>query len=324
MKYLLQSLRWLIMTLLALGCWLGWSAIPVAAHEGVPLPPRELLRMWNWESWSMVGLVLIAWLYSRGVRILWWRSGVGQGITVGQAMAFNGGLTVLFIAFVSPLYALSADLFIAHTVQHLLLILLAAPLLLLGKAPLALGWAIPKGIQRWWHYWWRKQSDLHLIGRFFLQPRVSWGAYLATLWLWQAPYIYKVALYDGLVHLVQHGVLLAAALLFWRLLLLPKTDGTVSPALRFRFVATSACTGILLGALMILTPPFWYPIYLPTARHWGLTATVDQQVTGIVLSIAMGLVYLSLTVIYWRTWRQQERITMTTQQPTHLAQSTAQ
>ena len=183
MKHLFRRLRWLVITLLTLGCYLGLSATPVAAHDGIPLSRHRLMEMWDWESWSMVGLVLIAWLYSRGVRILWWRSGVGQGITVGQALAFNGGLTVLFIAFVSPLYALSADLFIAHTVQHLLLILLAAPLFLLGKAPVALSWAIPKTIQRWWHYWWRKQGDLHLIGRFFLQPRVSWGVYLTSLWL---------------------------------------------------------------------------------------------------------------------------------------------
>lgn len=324
MKYLLQSLCWLTMTLLALGCCVGLSATPVAAHEGVPLPPHELMHMWHWESWLLVGLVIMAWLYSRGVRILWWRSGVGQGVTVGQALAFNGGLTVLFIAFISPLHALSADLFIAHTVQHLLLILLAAPLLLLGKAPVALGWAIPKEIQRWWHYWWRKQGDLYLIGRFFLQPRVSWSAYLATLWLWQAPYVYKVALHDELVHLVQHGVLLAASMLFWRLLLLPQSDETVSPALRFCFVATIALASILLGALITLTPPLWYPIYLPTAQRWGLTPVADQQLTGIVLLVSMGLVYLSLTIGYWRTWQQQNRSAMTTQQPAHLVRSTAQ
>lgn len=271
----------------------------------------------------MVGLVFIAWLYSRGVRILWWRSGGGQVITGGQALAFNGGLTVLFIAFVSPLQALSADLFIAHTVQHLLLILLAAPLLLLGQAPVALSWAIPKEIQRWWHYWWRQQSDLHLIGRFFLQPRVSWGVYLATLWLWQAPYVFKVARHDGLVHLVQHGAMLAAAMLFWRLLLLPQTEESLSPALRFRFVATIALAGILLGALITLTPPLWYPIYLPTAQHWGLTPAMDQRLTGIVLLVSMGLVYLSLTVAYWRAWRQQDRVTTAAQQPAHLARSTA-
>lgn len=271
----------------------------------------------------MVGLVLMAWLYSRGVRILWWRSGMGQVITVGQALAFNGGLTVLFMAFVSPLHALSADLFVAHTVQHLLLLLLAAPLLLRGKVPVALRWAIPKAIQRWWHYWWRKQSDLHLIGRFFLQPRVSWGVYLVTLWLWQAPYVYKVAQHDALVHLVQHGVLLVAAMLFWRLLLLPQTDENISLARRFRFVATIALAGILLGALITLTPPFWYPIYLPTAQRWGLTPAIDQQLTGIVLLVSMSLVYLSLTIAYWRTWRQQDRTTMTTQQPAHLVRSTA-
>jgi len=324
MKYLLQRLRVGTMALLALGWSLGVNTTPVAAHDGTPLSPHTLMRMWDWESWSMVGLILIAWLYSRGVRILWWRSGVGQVITVGQALAFNSGLTVLFIAFVSPLHALSADLFIAHMMQHLLLILLAAPLLLLGKAPVALRWAIPKEIQRYWHYWWRRQSDLHLIGRVIRQPRVSWGLYLATLWLWQTPYVYKVALHDGVVHWAQHGVLLTAAMLFWRLLLLPKMDESISPALRFGFVATVALAGILLGILITLTPPFWYPSYLPTAQQWGLTPIVDQQVTGIVLLVSMALVYLSLTVAAWRAWRQEKRTTLTARQPAHLARSTAQ
>ena len=100
-------------------------------------------------------------------------------------------------------------------------------------------------------------------------------------------------------------------------------EDPLSPALRFRLVATIALAGILLGALMILTPPSWYPIYLPTAQRWGLTPIGDQRLTGIVLLLSMGLVYVSLTATSWRTWRGQERSAKTPQPATHLARSTA-
>lgn len=304
---MVQVFRGLRLASVSIGSFIAWfllSLLPVAAYDGLPLAPRDMLWAWHWNPLVMAGLATVAWLYSQGVKKIWWRSGVGQGIRPWQALAFNGGVTVLFLAFISPLYALSNDLFTAHMVQHLLLLLVAAPLLVLGGAPLALVWSVPKPIQRWLGYWWRQQRDLHLLGRVFARPQMIWGGYLATLSLWQVPYIYKVALYDPVIHVVQPTVSLLAAILFWQLLLPEKGKRALSTAVTVRLVSTTALAGVLLGLLIAFAPALWYPVYEPTATRWGLTAIVDQRLAGLTLATIMGLVYLGITAVhYWRTWR---------------------
>lgn len=322
MRQVFRGLRLASVSIVSLTAWFLLSLLPVAAYDGVPLAPQDMLWAWHWNPPLMAGLATVAWLYSQGVKKIWWRSGVGQGIRPWQALAFNGGLTVLFLAFISPLYALSNDLFTAHMVQHLLLLLVAAPLLVLGGAPLALAWSVPKPLQRRLGYWWRQQHDLHLIGRVFVRPQMIWGVYLTTLGLGQVPYIYKVALYDPVVHVVQHSVSLLAAILFWQLLLPAKGNGSLSAAVTLRLVATTALAGMLLGLLIAFAPSLWYPVYEPTATRWGLTGIVDQRLAGLMLASMMGLVYFGLTAAYWRTWRGHPQ--PTTQAQIHLANSPVQ
>lgn len=317
-----RGLRLALVTLLLLTAWFLLSLLPVAAHDGVPLAPQDLMQAWHWNPLLIMGLATMAWFYSQGVKTLWWRSGVGQGITLSQALSFNGGLMVLFLAFISPLDALSSDLFTAHMVQHLLVLLAAAPLFVLGGAPLALTWSVPRSVQRRLGYWWRQQQDLHQIGRVLARPRVIWGIYVATLWLWQVPYLYKVALYDPIVHAVQHGISLVIAVLFWQILL-SKGNDTLPAAVTLRFVTTTALAGVLLGLIIAFVPSLSYPVYEPTAIRWGVTPIVDQRLAGILLASMMGLVYLGIMAARWRTWRASGRTTPT-HSPIHLANSPVQ
>lgn len=318
----LRGLRWALMTILSLAAWFLLTLGPVAAHDGVPLAPQDLMQAWHWDPLLMVGLAAVAWFYSQGVKTLWWRSGAGQGITPWQALAFNGGLMLLFLAFISPLDALSQDLFTAHMAQHLLLLLGAAPLFVLGGVPLALTWSVPKVVKRRLGYWWRQQHDLHLIGRWLVKPHRIWGVHLVMLWLWQVPYIYRVTLHDPLVHGVQHAVFLVAAILFWRLLLSAQHHA-LPVAVTLRLVAITALAGILLGLLIAFAPALWYPVYTPTATRWGVTPIVDQWLAGVLLASSMGLVYLGIAAAYWRIWRGNRRGT-TTQSQIHLANSPVQ
>ncbi|MEZ4728493.1 MAG: cytochrome c oxidase assembly protein [Caldilineaceae bacterium] len=276
---------------------------PVAAHDGVPSTPYELARAWRWDPLLLLGLVFISWLYSQGVKTLWWRAGVGQGITHWQALAFNGGLTVLLLAFVSPLGALSNHLFAAHMVQHLLLLVVAAPLLVVGSAPQALTWAFSQFWRRRLAYWWRRQNDLHVAWQFLIQPRVTWGLHLGMLWVWQIPYVYKVALQDPIVHIVQHGMFLGAALLFWGLLLRTPSNGLPSPV-GLWFILTTALCSVVLSIGIAFSPLLWHFRDTP-AYHWYLTPLADQRLAGLILGATMGTVYLGVTWIFWRSGRRE-------------------
>src|SRR5947209_5944110 len=97
--------------------------------------PDNLWRAWTWDPAVVLGVTAGSWVYLRGVGRLWGRAGIGRGVRRWQAAAFAGGLATLIVALLSPLDALDDALFSAHMVQHLLLVLVAAPLIVLG-APL--------------------------------------------------------------------------------------------------------------------------------------------------------------------------------------------
>src|SRR6185436_9548276 len=123
------------------------------AYDGGPAVPGDLWRAWSWQPPLLLGLGLAAWLYGRGVRALWRRAGAGHGISIGQAAA-------------SPLDTLGAALLSAHMLQQLMLIVLAAPLLVLGAPQIAFVWALPRPWRRAFGRWWRDARGV----------RASWQA----------------------------------------------------------------------------------------------------------------------------------------------------
>lgn len=323
MRQVFRSLRLLVIAFpLSIGCLIIDGRL-VAAHDGIILTPSNLAWTWHWDIGLLIGLATVAWLYSQGVKTLWWRAGVGQVITPRQALAFNGGLTIIFLAFASPLHAFSEVLFTAHIAQHLLLFLVAAPLFIVGNAPVALEWSLPRPVWQRLGYWWRQQADLHLLWHVLTQPRVTWGAHIMLLWIWQAPYLYKVTLRDDLAHVVQHGLLLGAALLFWRLILLNKQNSIFPMGVMLRLAPLTALFSALLGLWITFAPSPWHPIYARTAPLWGLTTQADQQVAGLLLTLSMAFVYLGITALSWRTWQRNGK-QLVPPSPVHLTDPATQ
>lgn len=301
---------------LVIAAWFGRTGVALA-HEGEPLAPHDLWRAWNWDPLILTGLTLAGWRYGRGVRALWQRAGPGRGVSRWRVAAFSGGLLALFVALVSPLDALSGALFSAHMVQHLLLIMVAAPLLVLGAPPVALGWALPQrwrpGAARWWH----RRSLLQKGWQALSQPLAVWTLYMAALWLWHIPVLYEAALRSEFIHFLEHGCFLATAVLFWRTLARCSAGGRLSYGVGILYVFTTALHGGLLGSLLTFTPRVWYPLYATSTAGWGLTPLADQQLAGVIMWVPMGIVYTVAALTLLGIWlqvmerkdrRHQERI----------------
>src|SRR5438067_6297690 len=111
------------------------------AHEGEPLAPHDLWGAWTFEPGVVIPLVLAAYLYLRGARL-------SRGIAARQQACFWAGWTVLSLSLVSPLHPLGEALFSAHMAQHELLMLAAAPLLVLSRPLVAFLWGLPFGWRR--------------------------------------------------------------------------------------------------------------------------------------------------------------------------------
>src|SRR5829696_7739474 len=116
----------------------------VLTHDVPPLTPHDLWRAWNLEPSVLIPIVLTALIYLWGMRNVWQRAGTGHGINRRRFSSFLGVLLAFIVAFVSPLDALSDVLFSAHMVQHMILMLVTAPLLVTSDFPLAFLWALPR------------------------------------------------------------------------------------------------------------------------------------------------------------------------------------
>lgn len=266
------------------------------AHPGLPPAPHDLATAWSWDPGVVLGLVLGAWVYGRGVRVLWRRAGVGRGVACWRAGAFAGGLLALFVALVSPLDALGTALLAAHMVQHMLLVLVAAPLLVLGLPQLGLLWALGEPGRRRVGRWWRR-SALRRLWRRLSQPALAWGLHAGAIWLWHLPDAYQAALANDAVHGVEHASFLGTALLFWWVALGRGSGGRLAPALGVLYLFAFTLQGGLLGALLTFAREPWYPAYAASTAAWDLTPLEDQQLAGLIMWIPSGLVYLAAALV---------------------------
>jgi cytochrome c oxidase assembly factor CtaG len=259
------------------------------AHEGKPHNWHDLSRAWSFEPVVVVSLIMTAWLFIRGLGKVWRHSGIGKGIRRWEAIAFAGGWLVLFIALVSPVHAWGRVLFSAHMTQHEILMLLAAPLLVLGRPLIPFMWALPV-------HWSRragalgKSEWLQKSWRILTIPFVAWVIHAVVLWSWHVPVLFEAVLHNELIHTAQHLSFLLSALLFWWALIHGR-EGLMGYGAAALYVFTTSLHSGLLGALLTFSRSVWYPSYVGLTSSWGLTPLEDQQLGGLIMWIPAGVLY---------------------------------
>lgn len=259
-------------------------------HGQAPLP-GELWSTWHAEPLVLVGLVLLVGLYLRGRgRDATWRR-----------WCFAGGITALAVALLSPLDALAGALASAHMVQHLLLTLVAAPLL----AVAAPGGALLRGappvvrlrVSRWRRTLRMTGSVTHLLRR----PVVAWGAAVVTLWLWHAEVLYDAALSRPFVHALQHTSFLLTAVLFWRVAVGTRAVRAY-PGLAVLLLFMTTVQNALLALLLTFADTPWYGGYATTTLPWGLEQLADQHLAGAIMWVPAGFIYLGAALTVLAGW----------------------
>jgi cytochrome c oxidase assembly factor CtaG len=262
----------------------------VGGDEETPHNVHEALRTWGWEPGSLIGLALSAWLYGQGLWRLWRASGVGHGIRKWEAWCFLGGWVTLFVALVSPIHPLGQVLFSAHMTQHELLMLVAAPLLVLGRPMIAFLRALPpRAANRLGRF-----SNTHAwrsIWTAISAPLVAWFIHAVVLWTWHIPAFFQATLHSEWIHAAQHLSFLLTALLFWWAVL-HGHKGVVNYGAGVLYLFTTAIHSGLLGALITFARTVWYPDYTGRTDSFGLTPLEDQQIGGLIMWVPACLVYV--------------------------------
>jgi putative membrane protein len=276
------------------------AALSVHPHDGALLAPQDLWSAWSREPAVIVGLGVAAVLYGLGVARLRRRAGARASTRILEATAFWSGWMVLAVALISPLHRLGETLLSAHMAQHELLMVVAAPLLVLGRPFVVALWGIPGG--------WRRTvgavtARLRPLWRVVSRLEVAWLLHALAIVGWHVPALYQRTVSSEPMHALQHTSFLLAALLFWwSVLPAGSLRGRHGAALLSLF-STMVYTGGL-GALLTLARTPWYPAYGDGAPLWGLTPLEDQQLAGLIMWVPGGVTYLLATLWIVVAWLQ--------------------
>lgn len=245
--------------------------------------------MWTRDPLVAGLLALSGALYGSGMWRLWRRTRQGRRVLAARASCFLLGMLFCVAALLSPVDTLGEELFSMHMLQHELLMLVVAPLLVMGRPLGVFLWAFPaqgrRAVAAGVRVSWVQASWQGLTG-----PLAAWSLHAVVLWAWHFPSLFQASLDSRAVHTLQHASFLASALLFWSALIVPRSPALAGNAVLY-LLTTAIHTGIL-GALLTFSPAVWYPAYEATAPIWGLSALEDQQLGGLIMWVPAGFVFI--------------------------------
>jgi putative membrane protein len=206
------------------------------------------------------------------------------------------------IALMSPLDPLSDELFSAHMIQHLILILVAAPPLVMSDFPLAFLWALPRSWSQSFAYHWNQSGTVSRLWRLTNSPLFAWSTFAIAIWLWHAPKFFDAALQHEGIHIAEHLVFLITAMLFWWILFKPTKNTHLRYGIAILYLFTTILQSSILGALMTFSSRPWYAYYANQVMPWSLTPLADQQIAGLIMWMPGGFMFTVLTIGYFAAW----------------------
>jgi putative membrane protein len=234
--------------------------------------------------------VFLALGYLRGwLRV---RSRSAQAAGAWRPASFLVGLFLVWGALGSPLVAYDHHLLTVHMIQHLLLMTVAPPLILLAE-PLV---AFRHGLPRWGQVVLGRLVQRPFVQRLapiLLRPSVCWTVSALTLVGWHVPAVFTVALHSDVWHTVEQSSFLSAGLLFWWPVVQPWPSESTGPqwsTLLYLFLATLPCD--ILSAFLVFSDRVAYPEYFSMPRHFGFSVLEDQQCAGALMWTCVTVVYL--------------------------------
>ena len=248
------------------------------------------LLVWSFEPAVTIPVAVAAVVYGCGwARI---RQRLPERFGARRPAAFAAGLGAIVLALCSPLDAAGAHLLRAHMVQHMLLMLVAPPLLWAGAplAPLLLG--LPRPLRRTVAAVLAAAPVRRLLA-FLTHPTTSWIAFAAAFWIWHLPEAYELALASDPWHHVEHLCFFVAAMLFWRPVILAWPARSPWPRwAMIPYLLLAELQNTILAAILSFADRVIYPTYAVVPPTGTLSALEDQSLAGIIMWVPGSVAFL--------------------------------
>jgi putative membrane protein len=294
--------RWLLMSL-ALAAILPvalWAAPAALAHGGID-SGQEPWTAWNLNPLPTVLVILAAYMYLNGLSN-WERP--SHPVNNWQKASFFFGLFLVFFALQSPLDPLSDHLLSFHQVQHFLLRMVAPMFILLGAplTPMLRGlppWALQRIVRPA-----ARNYYVRRVYRLLTNPIFTIGLFLGSLYLWQFPGAFNLALRNDEVHALMHLTMSLSGFLFWWVVIDPKPrQSRLHYGLRILYLGLIVLPNTLLGAAITFQEGLIYSAYQALPQPWeGMTHITDQQLGGLMLWVPgdmMSVISAGIVMMMW-------------------------
>jgi putative membrane protein len=248
------------------------------------------IMQWNFNPVVLLLLVVVLGVYLYSVGPLRRKYGLAERVPSGRVALFVTGIVLLGLLVITPLQALTQILFSAHMVQHMLLSLAVAPLLVGGLPDWLVAFCI-------------RNRAVHFVWRGLTMPVIAAILFNANIWLWHAPAIMNVMMMNEWTHLLALALYVVTGVFYWWPLFGARVEGlySLNVAGKLIYILLSDMPMVLLGAGLTFTPPL-YPMYAGTAGFLGWSPSFDQQLGGLVMWIPGGIyliVIASVLLIQW-------------------------
>jgi cytochrome c oxidase assembly factor CtaG len=302
-----SSRRAVVALLSTVATWAGPSR--VLAHGAADVGPPDAASLalgWTWEPLPTLGLLVAAVVWLVAVRRVN-RAHPSNPVPRVRTAAFLAGLFAIAVALISGIERYDTVLFSVHMVQHILLALVAAPLLALSGPITLLLRAVSAETRRRWIL-----PVLHSrVVRALSFPVVTWLLFAGFMWAAHFSPLFDAALENPLVHDFEHAVFLGTALLFWW----PAVGADPSPwrmsdPVRVLYVFLQMPQNTFLAVAVLSAKAPLYRHYATLIRSWGPTPLADQQTAAGIMWFVGDVLFLSGILLLVAAWmRHEERRT---------------
>jgi putative membrane protein len=275
--------------------------------------PTGALIHWDVQPTVVLGVGITAVLYELGVRYSRLH-GLAKHHQWWNTLSFYLGMLAVLVAVGGPLDAAADTLFWMHMIQHELLMLVAAPLIVFGQPWLVIWRGIPLGGRRAilgqaFRWGWPLRA-LRALGHGIFNPRLAWALYVGVFLMWHLPALYDLALENVPIHVLEHLLFLVTAVLFWSQIVpswpLRRSLGYIAQAV---YLITSAMVMNGLAAVYMFSTGPIYPYYAALNRpSGGLTVLEDQHLAGAAMDVpGTILIFCIVVTVLWLWLRDDER-----------------